>query len=410
MKILLWTQYFWPEHFQINALAEMLQAQGMQVTIITGKPNYPLGKIFAGYRALGVQHETYAGMPVIRLPLWPRGDKSGLGLALNYLSFIVSGYLCAPYIVRGRAYDVVFVYGLSPILQSLPALYLARLKRAPLVLWVQDLWPESLVATGFVKNTYVLRAVDWLVRLIYRRAALLLIQGEGFRPSVARRAPPHIPIRYCPNAIADAPPDTVPSAEGVVLAAAVAQSFSVVFAGNIGTAQACETIIAAAHLLRQEPVMFYLVGEGRNAAALRQRLQAEALTNVVMPGALPALDMPALYAAASVLLLSLRDDPALAATIPSKLQGYLAAGKPIVVSSNGAAAAVVQQAVAGLAVAAEDATALAAAVRQLYALTPAARAQLGQNGRAYFKAHYHLPQRAAELIQHFAETVARHKA
>ncbi|NWD80778.1 glycosyltransferase WbuB, partial [Pseudomonas reactans] len=152
MRVLVWTQYFWPESFHINHVVEELRAQGAQVTILTGKPNYPGGKIFDGYRSTGIQSEYHDGIEIIRLPLRARGKNSGKGMALNYLSFILSGYFFAPWVLRGRKYDVVFVYAPSPLLQALPAVFVSFAKRAPLVVWVQDIWPETLLATGFIKN------------------------------------------------------------------------------------------------------------------------------------------------------------------------------------------------------------------------------------------------------------------
>jgi len=180
MRILIVSQYFWPESFVINDIARSLALKGHNVTVLTGKPNYPEGKIAAGYRAWGIQQELYAGAEVIRVPLVPRGNGSPWRLALNYLSFIFSGMTLAPFVLRGWAYDLVFVYAPSPLLQALPAVLLAWLKRAPLVVWVQDLWPESLMATGFVKNRWMIKVVEALVRYVYHRADSILIQSEAF--------------------------------------------------------------------------------------------------------------------------------------------------------------------------------------------------------------------------------------
>lgn len=410
MKVLIWTQYFWPENFHINAVARSLHEQGMEVTILTGKPNYPEGKIFEGYKAKGIQQEEYFGFEVIRIPLRQRGKNSGKGMALNYLSFIASGYLFAPYALRGRKFDVVFVYGLSPLLQALPAVSLAWLKRAPLVLWVQDLWPESLVATGFIKSKWILSSVELAVRYIYHFSDSILIQCEGFRASVERWTSKKECIRYFPNSAEDTPLELSTTSQGLRIANAVAQGFSVVFAGNIGTAQSCETIIEAAQLLKPfENIKFYLVGSGSMEEYISKSVEDGGLDNVVMTGQVPPEDMVSIYASASVLLLTLRDEPTLSATIPSKLQSYLVAGKPVIASSNGESANVVIKANAGLACQAGDASALAEAVIKLYEMQPEERARLGENGRTHFETHYHLQNRVAELAMHFDDVVARHR-
>jgi len=166
MRVLLISQYFWPETFGINALVRALRERGVEITVLTGKPNYPDGQVFAGYSAWGVQRESFEGVEVIRLPLFPRGKRSSLRLALNYMSFVAAGLVLGPWLLRRRIFDVVFVYAPSPLLQALPAIWLSWLKRAPFALWVQDLWPESLSATGFVKNRLALGLVARIVRFI----------------------------------------------------------------------------------------------------------------------------------------------------------------------------------------------------------------------------------------------------
>ena len=399
MRVLIWTQYFWPENFHINEVARSLQAQGVEVTVLTGKPNYPEGKIFDGYKAAGIQKDEYSGFDVIRIPLRQRGKNSGIGLALNYLSFIVSGYLFAPYALRGREFDVVFVYAPSPLLQALPAIYVAWLKRAPLVLWVQDIWPDALVNTGFIKNDWILRIVGLGVRYIYRFSDTILIQSEAFRPSVEKWTSKRDNIWYFPNSAEDMTFELSTESQCSRVANAVAQGFSVVFAGNIGTAQSCETIIATAKMLQGvENIKFYLIGNGSMADTIAKSIEAEGLDNVVMTGQVPAEAMSLIYASASVLLLTLRDESALSVTIPSKLQSYLAAGKPIIASCNGEPAKVVNNANGGIACPAGDANALAEAVLKLYKMPTEERARIGKNGQEYFETHYRLQNRVKELV------------
>lgn len=407
MKVLIWTQYFWPENFHINTVARSLHEQGVEVTILTGKPNYPEGSFFSGYKAAGIYREKYAGFDVIRIPLKERGLGSAKGLAFNYLSFIISGYLFAPFALHGKQFDVVFVYAPSPLLQTLPAIFVAWLKRAPVVLWVQDIWPEALQATGFVKNRCFLRMVGAIVRYIYRYSDSILIQSEGFRTSVERLVNDKKKIRFYPNSAEDVSVKLVSEFQNIRVVEDVAQSFSIVFAGNIGTVQSCETIVDAAKLLQVvHNIKFFLVGSGSMADSIAQNIATNRLDNVVMTGRVPAEDMVSIYASASVLLLSLQDDPALSATIPSKLQSYLAAGKPIIVSSNGESADILIKANAGLASPAGNAEALANAVLRLYEMRAEELACLGENGRKYFMAHYYLPDRVDELVAHFKDVVA----
>lgn len=407
MKVLVWTQYFWPENFHINQVVAELREQGAEVTVLTGKPNYPDGKIFPGYSASGVVVEQRDGVEIIRLPLCPRGKSSAKGLVLNYLSFIASGCLLGPWALRRRKFDVVFVYAPSPLLQALPAIIVSWLKRAPLVLWVQDIWPESLQATGFVTNRRVLKAVEQVVRLIYRFSDSILIQSEGFRDSVRRLSSNERKIKFFPNS-AEAPSRAFDPVDEQL--SHISQHFSVVFAGNIGVAQSCATIVEAARILQAyKEIRFFIVGSGSMEKAITGMIQDERLSNIELLGRVSPAEVSGIYAAASALLLTLRDDPILAATVPSKFQSYLAAGKPIIASCNGQTAQVLADAKAGLDCAAQDAQQLAEAVLELYGSDPERLQRMGERGRAYFLSHFHLPARVSELIEHFDNVVQAYR-
>lgn len=407
MRMLLFTQYFWPENFRINELIRSLTASGHQVTILTGKPNYPDGKIFAGYRAWGIQREQYAGADVIRIPMIPRGKPSALRLAINYLSFIFSGFVFGPLVLRNRQYDVVFVYGLSPLLQVLPAIFLASLKRAPLIVWVQDLWPESLSATGYVRNRFLLAAVEAVVRHIYRHSDSILIQSEAFRGPIARLLGDSRRIRYFPNSAEAIFGAAGGSEGGGALASAIRQRFSIVFAGNIGSAQAVGTIVDAAAMLTEQPdIRFVLVGSGSEMGWLKSEVQRRKLQNVSLTGRLPVTDMPAIFSAASALLVTLKNEAIFAYTIPGKIQSYLAVGRPIIACLDGEGARVVAEAGAGIVCPAEDARALADAVLSLVAMSAERRTQMGENGRRYFSENFEQVKLVDGLVQHIGAVIA----
>jgi glycosyltransferase involved in cell wall biosynthesis len=405
MKLLLVSQYFWPESFGINALARALCERGVEVTVLTGQPNYPDGAIFPGYSAGSVRRENFKEVEIVRLPLYPRGARSAVRLALNYLSFILAGSVLGPFLLRRRHFDAVFVYAPSPLLQALPAVGLAWLKRAPLVVWVQDLWPESLVATGFIKNTAVLALVRRLVRFIYRYSDAILVPSEAFRVPIEALTDTPAKIRYYPNAYADSPVATEQSAEADALCADISCGFSVVFAGNLGMAQGLETILDAAEQLqaRAAAVRIFLIGSGSQSVWLAEEIQRRALVNVILPGRFPPVAMEAIYAAASALLVSLRAEPIFALTIPSKVQGYLAAGKPIIAAIDGEGARVVLEAGAGLACRAGDATAMADAIALLSLFDADKRAKMGENGRRYAIENFALDRLADALVRQLHE-------
>lgn len=409
MKVLIFTQYFWPETFGINALARKLRDHGVEVTVMTGKPNYPEGKVFAGHSAWGTARESYHGIEVLRLPLFPRGKQSSLRLLLNYLSFIVAGTVIGPWLLRHRSFDAVFVYAPSPLLQALPAIWLARLKRAPMVLWVQDLWPESLSATGFIKNQRALDIVAHVVRFIYRHTDRVLVPSEAFRAPILALTKGAADIHYYPNAWIEEPvSDTLFDVEA--LTNDIASGFSVVFAGNLGAAQSLDTVLDAAERLQKtgSHARFFLIGSGSLSSWLNEEIQSRQLRNVLLPGRFAPAAMPRLYEAASALLVSLRDEPIFAFTIPSKVQGYLAAGRPIIASINGEGARVVKEAGAGVACAAGDAQALAEAVQDLAGMDRRSRTEMGENARRYALTHFSLDRLTSDLVGQFEKIVAAH--
>lgn len=407
MRILIVSQYFWPESFRINDLVKTLAEKGIDVDVLTGKPNYPEGRIHPGYRMAGCQVESWSGATLYRVPLIPRGSKGALRLALNYLSFIVAGLLFGPWLLRRREYDAIFVYGVSPIFQAIPALFLGWLKRSPVLVWVQDLWPESLKATGYVDHPRVLVGVGWMVGRVYRHADVLLAQSRAFIPYINALAP-HQAVRYYPNSV----DDTFGAPSTVLLPhiPALDQGFPVVFAGNIGAGQAVEVMVEAARLLQSYPeIRFVVIGEGSRRDWMCEQVKAQGLTNLHLPGRHPVETMPGLMQKAGALLVSLADEPIFAATVPNKVQAYLASGRPVVASLNGEGARVINEAGAGLTCPAGDARALADAVLRLFQMSADDRAQLGANGRRYFKDHFDHNMLTDELIGHLQAAAENHR-
>jgi glycosyltransferase involved in cell wall biosynthesis len=406
MRILLLTQYYWPENFLINSLVPLLVARGVEVTVLTGKPNYPDGLIFEGYRAGGCQREQHDNTIVLRLPIVARGSRSRTRLALNYLSFIFSGYLFGQGLVKEREYELVFVYAPSPLLQALPAIWLARLRQVPLVVWVQDLWPESLLATGSIKNQWLLSVIARLVRIVYRASDRILVQSQAFIAPVAALTDDPAKIHYYPSMYKTSSYCVV-SPRVIALTKELQAFFSVVFAGNLGTAQALDTIVETArHLVHHPEIRFVVVGSGSLGDWLSQQRDVYDLTNLTLAGRFEASDMSTIFAAAEALLVSLRPEPAFELVIPGKLQAYLAAGRPVLAALDGEGSRIIREAGAGLCSPAGNAKALAENVLRMAALSPRERYQMGQNGRRYFERHFTPDALADELVEHFKEVIS----
>jgi glycosyltransferase involved in cell wall biosynthesis len=400
VKVLLVSQHFWPETFRINEVAQSLVEAGAEITVLTGKPNYPEGRIFAGYRVRGTQKDQFADIPVYRVPLIPRRRGSAVDLVLNYLSFVAAASLFGPWLLRGQKFDVVFVYGTSPILQAIPAILMKAMKRCRLVVWVQDLWPESLSATGFVRNRAVLGLVSRCVRWIYRKSDLLLVPSAAFTTYVSRLADPG-KIAYHPNPgekSLDMPAGTTTPCP----ISSLDSGFGIVFAGNIGTAQSVDSILDAAEKVSDLPdVRFILVGSGSRSEWAGDEIKRRGLSNVELAGRFPSEAMPAILGAASALLVSLADEEIFRLTVPAKVQAYLAAGKPVIAALDGEGARVIERAGAGLVAGAGDATALADAVRRLRGMSADERVAMGRNGRRYYEENFAPVPLARALLAHF---------
>ncbi|MDO8425564.1 MAG: glycosyltransferase family 4 protein [bacterium] len=392
MRVLIVSQYFWPEEFRINDCARELQQRGHTVDVLTGIPNYPTGRVFDGYRWWQCRRETYGGVRVIRVPLLPRGRRQPWRLVVNYCSFVLAGSIGGPFHCRGN-YDAILVYEPSPITVCIPAIAMRRMSRAPIFLWVQDLWPESLAATGAVRSKHLLAFVERLTRWIYRRCDVILIQSNGFRSHTHRMGKGDDAIVYLPNWAEDCYRPIVVPDDAPERLLVPRDAFVVLFAGNIGTAQGFDMIVHAATLLCDvADVHFVILGDGRDRARIEADVVQRGLSDRFhFLGRHPMEAMPRFFALADALLVTLRRDPIFASTIPGKVQSYLACGRPIIAAIDGEGSRIVTEAGAGIVCPAEDAPALANAIRQLRALPPAARAAMGACGRAYAEREFARP-------------------
>ena len=382
MRILIVTQYFWPENFRINDLTQELVKREHTVTVLTGVPNYPDGEVFDAYRQNTKKFNLYEGACVLRVPMLSRG-RGVLRLAINYLSFVLGACICGPWRLRGRQFDVIFVFQTSPVTVGIPAVMLGQIKSVPIVFWVLDLWPESLAAVGVVRSRMALDSVGRLVEFIYKRCTLVLGQSRGFVRRIAKYCSDPAKIRYFPNwaevvfdNVATTPAPEVLEQEGF---------FNVLFAGNIGEAQDLPAILLAAESLKHNATIRWLiVGDGRKFDWLQNEVKSRGLqSQVLLLGRFPVERMPSFYMHAGALLVSLKKDPAFSLTVPGKVQSYLLAGVPLIGMLDGEGARVIEEANAGLVCAAGDSSGLAAAVLKLAAMPVNQRKQLGANGRVF---------------------------
>jgi glycosyltransferase involved in cell wall biosynthesis len=387
-RILIVTQYFWPENFRINDVALGLKEKGHEVTVLTGQPNYPEGRFFPGYGFWSPKEETYDGIRVVRVPLIPRGSGGTLGLLMNFCSFALSASVFGAWRCRA-SYDVILVFEPSPVTVGIPAIVLKKLRGAPILFWVQDLWPESLSATGATESRWILSVVESLVRRIYGQCDRILVQSEAFRTPIERLGVKREHIMYFPNS-AEQFYQPLSLEREAPEHSHLPSGFRVVFGGNIGKAQSFETILDAAELLKdRQDIHWIILGDGRMFSWVHDEVRKRGLDKTVhLLGRFPAEVMPRYFALADVLLVTLRKQQIFSLTIPSKLQSYLACGKPIVAALGGEGARVIQEAGAGLIATPEDAKAVAEAVLTMYRMPEDARRAMGLRGRSYFETHF----------------------
>lgn len=402
MRILVVTQYFWPENFRINDLVSEFCRLGHEVTILTGYPNYPVGEVFPEFRINPFAFKKFEGANVVRVPIIYRG-KGGLKLMLNYVSFFISAIVFGAFRLRSRKFDVIFVFEPSPITVGLPGIFFSYIKRAPLVFWVLDLWPETLEAIGAVRSQYILKAIGRLVTFIYNHCDLILAQSKSFIPQIRQYSKKNIKVEFFPSwsdAIFDFSAvdfaKEVPAAEGV---------FSIMFAGNIGDAQDFPSILDAAEALKENKgVRWLIIGDGRMGKWVRSEVVRRGLEHCfLLLGSYPVDRMPSFYKHADALLVSLKAETIFAITIPGKLQSYLAAGIPILAMLNGEGAELIRRSGAGISSPAGDGFALATAVMHIVNMSIEERLKMGRAGLILSENEFNRGALISKLLSWFDE-------
>lgn len=388
MKILVVTQYFYPESFKINDLVIQMQKRGHNVTVLTGLPNYPEGKFYSGYGVWGKRTEDYHGAKVIRSLLIPRGKGGGLRLLINYLSFVIFASFAAIFRLKGQ-YDVIFVCQLSPITIAIPALVAKKLKKIPVVMWIQDLWPNSVSDAGNINSKIVLKALNSLVQKIYDGCDKLLLSSKGFRKSVKSFGVPDSKMMSLPNWAEDLFKPDVDNEE-FEFDEILPKGFRVMFAGNIGQAQDFSSVIDAAEKLRDFPdIKWVIIGDGRNKEWACKEVENRNLTETVMfLGRYDMKTMPAFFSRADAMLMTLKKSEIFSCTIPSKLQTYMACGRPVLTMVDGEGSRVVEEANAGLTSGSGESDKLAENVLKMFNMTSDQRCEFGDNALKYYNENY----------------------
>ncbi len=386
MKILVISQYFWPENFRVNDLCLELQNRGHEVLVLTGKPNYPRGEFMSGYTFFNKKEENYNGIKVYRTLLIPRGNGSSIRLICNYISFAFFASLRIFSI--HEKFDRIIVYQLSPATVGFPGIIAKWKFKANLYFYIQDLWPESLVDAGGINSKFIFNAVNVMMNFFYNRSSQIWVQSSGFIDYLNNKGIDKSKIKLLPNTV-----ELFYKPEMVLqkYKAFFPSGFNIVFAGNIGVAQDFDSIINSAKILKEKniSVNWIIIGEGREKSKIIDKIQKlDLIKQFHFLGFFPTTEMPFFFACADALLISLKSSNIFSLTIPSKLQSYLACGKPIIGNVDGVAASIIQESNSGLYSSSGDYFQLAHNVEVLSRKDANEIKEYGINAHNYFKNNY----------------------
>lgn len=400
MKILIVSQYFYPEVFKINDLAIELQKLGYEVTVITGKPNYPKGVLFKGYGNFSKIVDTFNGITIYRLPIIPRGNGSGVMLLLNYISFALIGSLFS--LFHRKKYSFSFVYAVSPILAAFPAIVHRLMYGTKLKLWVLDLWPESVFATGRMKSKRAKKILSSLVSYIYEHADMIYFSSREMKnPIIEKIHHKHlnrIKMEYLPNWAEDIFKATKPDLSKY--SAIVPEGFIIMYAGNIGYGQDIPSIIKGAQLLKDEHhIKFVFLGDGSEITYIREKVAEYKLEKTVyLLGSYPVEEMPHFFAMSNALLVTLRNEYPYLNTVPGRLQSYMASSRPILGMISGEAAEIINDCNCGLVANAGDYESFAKNTLKLSSCSVSELKQMGQNGFDFFQDNFTIEKSIIKIL------------
>lgn len=351
MKILIVSQYFWPEHFRVNEITEFLRKKKCDVDILTGLPNYPDGKVFQKYLKNKKKYSKYYGAKIFRLPVVPRKSSNKFWLFFNYISFVISGFIFGPFLLRKKRYDAVFTFATSPITVALLSNYIAKIKKAKSFLWVLDFWPDILGELKIINNKIIYNIINKIVKKIYDDADYILTQSKSFEKLISEKIDDDDKISYLP-----AWPEFLKKKGKIKLNKnKIKDKLKIVFTGNVGEAQNFNNISKVMRYFKDyQNIIWIIVGSGRKLYEIKKIVNNNNITNVIFEGNQPSYKIKQYHDVADVLLISLSSGKYLSATIPGKLQTYLNTNKIILGMIAGEASKIIQDSKSGFIVKPDD--------------------------------------------------------
>jgi len=398
--ILVISQFFYPEQFRINDMCCEWVKRGYCVTVLTGIPNYPQGKIYDGYGFLKKRKEIWNEIEIIRIPEIPRGNST-IGMILNYMSFPVSGFFWK--IFTKAKVDYVFMFETSPMTQCVIGVWYAKKHKVPLYLYAQDLWPENVEVVTGVKNPIVIQPIQWMVDYIYKNCNEIFVTSPSFVNAVCDRKKKVFQekVHYWPQYAEEF---YLPLEKKSVPEIPENKEFKVMFTGNVGYAQGLEILPKTALILKEngEKALFCIVGEGRYLPQFKEeikKLQVEEYFCLI--NRQTATRIPELLAAADAAFLSFMETKLFEMTIPAKLQSYMACGMPVLAAAGGESKRVIEEAACGFCTPSGDANALAKSIVRMMQLSEKELQEMKNNSRNYFEKNFEKQKLMDQIDQYF---------
>ncbi|SVA96522.1 uncharacterized protein METZ01_LOCUS149376, partial [marine metagenome] len=385
-NILIISSLYNPEIVRVNDLVDYLVKKGNKITVLCSIPNYPQGKYYKNYGIFKKRYEKIGNLKIIRILVYPRKDGSKINLFLNYLSFIIFSIMPA-IILSFRKFDLVFVNQLSPITAAIPGVIVKKIKRIPLIMWVTDLWPESVKDAGNLKSDFIPNLILPIVKYIYKNCDQILVTSRGFIDSIHEKIM-NKEIIYTPqwgeevftkktkNNFVYEPMEKI-------------KGFKILFAGNIGIAQDFDCIIKSINEIRDYKIHLVVLGDGRAKQDIIKRIKNMNLeSKISLFGSFPLETMPYFFDQADALLISLKKSNIFSRTVPGKTQPYMSSGKPILTNADGEVSHIISESECGLIANSGDYKTLSKNMVTLSRLSNFELKSMGNNGKKYYENNF----------------------
>lgn len=404
--ILVISQYFYPENFRINDICKEWVKKGYEVTVVTGIPNYPQGKFFKGYGLFKKRKEEYEGVHIIRLPIISRG-KGSIRLALNYFSFVFSGFFWKLF-TRIKA-DKVFTFEVSPMTQALVGVWYAKKRKIPCTIYVQDLWPENVEVVTGIHNKTIIGAIDKMVNYIYKNCQLILATSPSFVKRLEERSSVFdsegkSKVQYWPQYAEEF---YKPAEKKDFEDLRISDTFRVVFTGNIGYAQGLDILPKTAEILKKENIdcEFVIIGDGRYREEFEKEISERGVSErFLLLGRKKPEEIPAYLALCDAAFISFADNPLFEMTIPAKLQSYMACGIPILAAANGETKRVIEEAECGRCCEIGNIEKLANVIMQMIHTEKSSLKRMSDNSVGYCEENYK-KERLLNVLEQYEEYI-----